>query len=529
MNWDILQQGIAQAVVICHNEEDCPSTMSISSKFTMLVTVLVALILGAAGYVRYRVERGERARDARSVSDGLAQVLKVSAESVLPDHGRLGQLSDLVERHNRAGRAVVFYGTDARALAPAPSEEDPVEYPPVRRVMERNAGEQEWLDQADTAIYLVRLPLVRGDKVAGGLELRTDVGAMLDVHWSALGLIVSGGLLLSVALAVGVYARRSIRRPIVQLMDGMDHVIKGDLSHTLPMDRTDEIGHIAFRFNEMTAQLRAAQEEIRQNGQARLQLEQRLGQSEKLATIGQLSAEIAHEVGTPLNVIGGRARELSKKARDASQVEKNSRIIAEQAERITKIIQQLLNLARAPVRRRARVDVGALIQDTLVFLDGQLSAAKITVKTQLIDLSPRPWGDADGLQQVLLNILLNAIQAMESGGLLTIAMRTEERRKSGLDLSPPEEYLAIIISDTGPGIPLELRQRVFEPFFSTKGRGEGTGLGLTVAFGIINEHDGWIEVDQATPQGATFRIFLPTSGAGDLGQETPAASGGGVH
>ena len=119
-------------------------------------------------------------------------------------------------------------------------------------------------------------------------------------------------------------------------------------------------------------------------------------------------------------------------------------------------------------------------------------------------------GDEDGLQQVFINLILNAVQSMSEGGELEISSEVTHRRKGGLDLAPPEQFVSVAISDTGVGIPTELREQIFEPFYSTKDRGEGTGLGLTVVYGIVKEHDGWIEVEHGEQNGTTFRVHLPT-------------------
>jgi two-component system cell cycle sensor histidine kinase/response regulator CckA len=130
----------------------------------------------------------------------------------------------------------------------------------------------------------------------------------------------------------------------------------------------------------------------------------------------------------------------------------------------------------------------------------------VVVRELAADL-PLVVGDPDGLQQVVLNLLLNAIQAMPQGGRLTIRGAGEHRRKGGLDLAPPQHYAVITIEDTGEGIDADARAKIFDPFYSTKS--DGTGLGLTVVHGIVKQHDGWIEVDAAQPRGTAFRVYLP--------------------
>jgi signal transduction histidine kinase len=255
---------------------------------------------------------------------------------------------------------------------------------------------------------------------------------------------------------------------------------------------------------------------------AKLALEARLRHSEKLATIGQLAAGIAHEVGTPLNVIGGRARAMEKKAQDREEVAKNAGIIAAQTQRITKIIQQLLDYARRPQTLRTRVNLHRVATVCLEFLEHQLSTSRVEAKLEAFvtdgdgaPSSPLVLGDADQLQQVCLNLCLNAVQAMESGGQLVLGTRALIRRRPGLDAAAPGRYAVLEVADSGVGIPEADRERIFEPFYSTKPASPdskgGTGLGLAVSGGIVKDHDGWIEIDSRPGGGSIFRVFLPAA------------------
>ena len=486
--------------------------MSIAKKVTLVVTVLAALLLAITNYTVREQRHAEVLQRVRAEARMLANVIRIPVEAAMSDYGRMGAIEDLISKLRPV--QVTFYGLDARAIAPVPTEEEPVVSHRARRVIEHNAAAEELVSTR----YAYRVPLhdQQSGKVAGVLELRFDLEAIAGPEWDATALLVAAGLLLAIALGVGVYLRKTVGDPINKLMVGMDHVIRGDLTHALPLDRNDEIGRIAYRFNEMTAQLRDAQKEIRGTAETRIRLQQRLRQSEKLATVGQLSAEIAHEVGTPLNVIAVRARSLLKKANKPDVVTKNSAIIADQAERITKIIQQMLDLSRARIIRRTEVDLVSIVGDATALLEYQMERAGITLKPVdvAVDL-PAVVGDADGLQQVFINLVHNAVQAMADGGEMTVRVGVEHRRKGGLDLAPPEQYVVVSVADTGVGISEEVREKIFEPFFSTKRHGDGTGLGLTVVLGIVKEHDGWIDVAAVEPRGAEFRVYLPANGPDD--------------
>jgi len=311
------------------------------------------------------------------------------------------------------------------------------------------------------------------------------------------------------ALAVYVMLMRRVATPLRRLVEAIDGVSKGDLSRAVLPERDDEIGSLAGRFNAMMNYLREAREKAARATAARVATEAHLRHAEKLATVGQMAAEIAHEVGTPLNVIGGRARTLARRATEPAEVEKNAEIISTQVDRITKIISQVLDYSRKNRPSTSQVDVEKTVRDTLEFVEQSLRQHRIEVSLACgPDLPPVP-GDADEIQQVCLNLIMNAVQAMPDGGTLDISLEQVIRRKEGLDLSPPSPYLMMSFADTGPGVPKDDRARIFDAFFTTKDKGEGSGLGLPVSHGIIKDHDGWMEVGDRPESGAVFRVYLP--------------------
>lgn len=346
--------------------------------------------------------------------------------------------------------------------------------------------------------------------------------AMLEIEKPAEALVSNGEdlsratvlvvlIVLVTTVMVGALARRLVSRPITKLLRGIDDVAKGDLSHVILSERDDEIGAIATRFNEMTYSLRESRAETQRQNDEKLHLEQRLGQTEKLATIGQLAAEIAHEVGTPLNVIAGRARSIQKKSKDPEAVEKNAEIVAEQTARITRIIQRLLDFTRRKVGspERAVVNLNELATKTVELLQGQISTAKVKTRVERADDLPTVAGDSDRLQQVLINLLLNAVQAMPEGGALVVETKIVRRTRPGLEANADQAFVSCAVSDTGIGIPPAIKEKIFDPFYTTKEGSGGTGLGLAVCSGIVKEHDGWIEVDDHPGGGTVFRVYLP--------------------
>jgi signal transduction histidine kinase len=467
--------------------------------------------LALYGFVALRrtdAERRERfVEDARSFASGLRASIEQTGAAAALD--RAGALSRELSRAERRSR-VSLYGVGAAGSPEAAARLATLVDAGLAQLATESGG---WL--------IITLPLRRPDPVApdgftvlGALEVSRSLDE-LDAAERA-DLLHTLPLLLAIVVLVVtvviVATRTVVTSPIAKLLSGIDDVARGDLSRVLLREREDEIGALAARFNDMTFSLRESRAETERQNDAKLRLEERLFQTEKLATIGQLAAEIAHEVGTPLNVIAGRARTMAKKADDRDAVSRNADIIAEQAARITRIIQRLLDMARRKVGEveDAQVNLDQLAATTMEFLEGKFAAARVSRTLVRTEGLPPVKGNADQLQQVLLNLLLNAIEAMPDGGAVRVETHLVTRRRPGLEVAPEQPTMVLEVVDTGSGIPPDQRERVFEPFYTSKAGRGGTGLGLSVSHGIVKEHDGWIEIDGGPGGvGTVVRVCLP--------------------
>jgi PAS domain S-box-containing protein len=228
----------------------------------------------------------------------------------------------------------------------------------------------------------------------------------------------------------------------------------------------------------------------------RKRLEMQLRRAERLAELGTLASGMAHEIGTPMNVILGRAEYLLQRAADDG-MKKGLTTIITQVERITKVMKQLLAFARRRTPEWRTIDLGEIVDDSLEMFEERIAQSRITIdKTCESSLFP-VRADRDQLIQVLINLVMNSIHAMPEGGQLRLSLAREG------------SHVCLGLSDTGHGMPEEIRLKVFEPFFTTKDFGKGTGLGLTVVKGIIEEHGGTIDVESIVDKGTTFWIRLP--------------------
>lgn len=223
---------------------------------------------------------------------------------------------------------------------------------------------------------------------------------------------------------------------------------------------------------------------------------EQLRQTERLAELGTLASGMAHEIGTPMNVILGRAEYLMRRTEDG-QTKKGLETIVTQVERITKIMNQLLTFARRRPSERRPMDLGQTIQDCLEVLRERMANHHIQVKTEFEPSIGPIHADPDHMSQVFLNLFINAIHAMPEGGTL------------GINLAVDGSQVRLEVSDSGCGIPKNDLPKIFDPFFTTKEAGKGTGLGLTVVHGIMQEHGGLIEVASELGHGTTFTLTLP--------------------
>jgi PAS domain S-box-containing protein len=229
----------------------------------------------------------------------------------------------------------------------------------------------------------------------------------------------------------------------------------------------------------------------------RTRLEEQLRRTERVAELGTLAGGMAHEIGTPMNVILGRAEYLLDRVSE-EPVKQGLKTIITQVERITRVMNQLLSFARRKPLQAGPVDLRQIIENSLEMFQERLSRQRVQVLTEINAECPPAQADSDQMNQVLINLMMNAIQAMPEGGTLHIG------------LHPDGNIVKCTVADTGHGMRKDVVAKIFEPFFTTKEFGKGTGLGLTVVKGIIEEHHGSIAVETEEGKGTAFTILLPT-------------------
>ena len=352
-----------------------------------------------------------------------------------------------------------------------------------------------------------------------------------------------GSLSLLLVLLLSLTVRSELTRPLLRLVTGVDEVTRGDYTGAILRERNDEVGLLADRFNEMTRSLRQAREEILAGVDAKLQLEQRLRHSDKLATIGQLAAGIAHEVGTPLNVIGGRARVAARQGRRSASrhQERRDHRHAGRAHHQDHPAAPRLCAPQGPGAWAGRPR--RCLRHHPRFLEHQLQTRGVAAAVQPYALQAGIVADPTGSEggasadrgvaraQPACRLGRRGSAAAgvpepvherdpgyAEGGRLGLQLQDLVRKRPGLDRASPGAYVMLSRRRHRVGIDEEHLGRIFEPFYSTKNadsdpeRSGGSGLGLSVSAGIVKDHDGWIECERRAPNqggGTIFRVFLP--------------------
>ncbi|MBS1152902.1 MAG: sensor histidine kinase [Myxococcaceae bacterium] len=299
--------------------------------------------------------------------------------------------------------------------------------------------------------------------------------------------------LMSVTLIAAVYFSRRVTAPLRTLELTMARVSKGDFTVAVEVTSQNEIGAVATAFNEMTKELGKRNDELERKNAL-------LVQSEKLSAIGELSAGLAHEVKNPMVGIVGFAQ-LGKESADLDEAKEYFGLIDNDAQRANSILQRLLEFARPPDVERERLEIRGVVDGAVKLVAHQLQLQGVRIETRYAEGLPDIIGNGNQLRQVLVNLMMNAGQAMEQS----------KEKKLYVEASGADWTVLVSVKDTGPGMAPDVRKRLFEPFFTTKPRGKGTGLGLSISRSIIEEHKGELRVESEIGAGATFVIRLPAA------------------
>jgi signal transduction histidine kinase len=475
--------------------------MKLAAKLTISLSAFALLLFGATGIWQLRAEEEELRRTAQRESLLLARSLQVAFENALRDRQIEDVDETLVTLSSVDPSVAIFVFDEDGILVGASHGARPSAS--TQKASERARGAHGPLVEftEDKSPNILRVALRLRDEVPerpSSIVLERPLTTLEeDLQETRLSILLAvAGFIACVAALTWLLARRYVGRPLGTLVGDMKRVRSGNLQIGVHTGSHDEVGEVQREFQRLVKDLELAQARGDQEFEARQNLERHLQNADKLITLGQLSAVMAHEIGSPLQVLEGRARAMKKHADDPHATRRTADILVEQTERITRIVGQLLSLTRRKAPVRKWLDANEPLQGVVALLEVEARNKNIQISTSQI-LPTDVFADADQLQQVFLNLIRNALESAPAGSTVSVTMHGEP------------SSLAFDIHDQGPGISEGVRERLFEPFFTTKAASGGHGLGLSVVKSIVQEHGGSVAFLDGIPRGCTVRVQIP--------------------
>lgn len=510
---------------------------NLTTRLILLLALALMVITGINDYTRLVREREQLVmqtrEDERIFAETLALAVRYNLRRGRTTEELEGLLEEIVARPGLV--AVVIYDPDAGVVARtlAAGSEAPTPDDLVRGSLAQREAVSSMADSPSGRILRYVQPFRWPGGRTGAIEVQQTLREMERQFRRAVRTtIISRLLVLALfVLSIVILTRWNIARPIRALVAASRAVGRGDLNQRIPVPRQDEIGELAVEFNRMAENLQVANAELVRQAEERLRLEQEVQQTQKLATVGMLAAEVAHEIGTPLNVISGRAEVLDRVVPRDHPERRNLDVILGQAERIKGIIRALLDYTR-PRRPTLRPEPILPIVGRVASLLMERSQRRgVRLHLELPIGLPPVMADPEHLQQVFLNLVLNALDATEKGGTVRITAGPDpdlpsDGRAGILRGKADAPTLSIHVVDNGKGLSADDLNHVFEPFFSTKGRGQGTGLGLPIAEEIVRAHRGEIEMLSIPGKGSEVIVRIPLADASPVPTTQEAAEHG---
>lgn len=475
--------------------------MTLAARMTLTIGTSALLLFGGGGLMQLSREERDLRRVARSEALLLGRSLQTAFENALRDR----QIEDVTETLGALSRVdpsvAIFVYDEEGQLVGASRNVRPS--PDTVRIESQARGQTEPVIEfkPDDEPTVLRLGLRLRDETPEGasaivlekplLELQRDLQATQgDIWLTALAFVCT------VAGLTWFLTRRYVGSPLARMVTNMRRVRAGDLRIAPAVRKADEVGDTQQEFDLLVRDLEAARVRADHEFEVRRRMERGMEHADKLITLGQLSAVMAHEIGSPLQILHGRARALLKHAEDVDATCRTAHLLVEQTERITRIVGQMLSITRRRAPLRTRVDADGCIRGVIALLE--LEARRRGVALQLESTGGTElFADADQLQQVALNLCRNALDAAPRES--TVSVR----------LAGDSERLVIEVQDAGPGISEEALPHLFEAFFTTKADAGGSGLGLSVVKSIVQEHRGQVEFAASSRAGCTVRVTLP--------------------
>ncbi len=482
--------------------------MRIAFKFVLTIIVVLIVLRAVEGAVTVRRETLRLEETIQRDALFLGRILSTSLQNAWQEDGR-EQAMAMIDAFNLEEHPVQISWVPTEGPDGLESRLDAESLAKLRRdemvsLRERRPrrGEVQYfyipldVPEADGAIQLAELLEERSRYIwhawvrevfAGSVVVLAGAGAML-----VLGFVVIG-------------------RPLNHLRARIRAIGDGDLTERISLRGHDELTTLADGLNDMCAKLSASRERELEETEKRVQAIEQMRHMDRLTTIGRLASGVAHELGTPLNVISGRAGMIMDGTvpADSGRLHDVAATIRAQAERMTSIIQRLLDFARHRPPRRVTANGVDIVRQAVELVDCLGYSATVHIETEAAISTLNAEMDPMQMQQVMTNLLDNALQAMPRGGVVQVHIRSAASCPPARADAHEGRFLQIAVKDDGVGIDREHLDSIFDPFFTTKDVGQGTGLGLSITYGIVHEHGGWIDVESEAGKGSCFTVYIP--------------------
>ncbi|CAG35770.1 sensor histidine kinase [Desulfotalea psychrophila] len=469
----------------------------------------VLLLIGADSYLRFRAAIAQyetdmitsAIQDGKSISGMISHVWRESGEE---------KAIELIHDASEAGgidiRWVWFDSLAEDALANLKKEAQ------LENLLADNIVSVKMRNKNGATHRYTYVPVDVSPGRKGALELNQTLFFLQHYSRNLLlhALIMAGLFALISGIILYIIINRNIRMPLGKLMAQARRIGNGEITAYEQIVGEGEFAKMSTVMNDMCSRLLIAKEKIGFEHDARLRTLDQLRHTERLSTFGLLAAEIAHELGTPLNVVDGRAKMIIREELNPQEIKECATIIKSQSERMAVIIRQLLEFTRCPKQKASNTNVGLLVKQIIQLLHPMGNKQAVSFELDSLEKSECTlYCDATQIQQVLINLLMNSVQAMPSGGKIYISLTNPILPLFENEDGREQKYLKIRIRDEGEGISKDDLAHIFTPFFTTKGLGTGTGLGLSIAHGMVEEHGGWIDVKSEADNGSCFSVYLP--------------------
>ncbi|WAK00461.1 sensor histidine kinase [Methylobacter sp. YRD-M1] len=486
--------------------------MSIIYKLTFSLFALTLIVFGIYGTYQLRTESQDLRDDVEQETRVLIHSLLVSVENALRDQQTedVQELLQQIEHFKPSIDVRIYIQNRSVIRSGAESLVWPEE---VKRALYQAAldGEtkQFYFPTNDPDFLVMSLPFNKASTAkSGNLAVVRSLQKMKEdlsktktyILWSFFSLI------LFITLLCFFLGQVYISRPLQELRQAMLAFRNSrEPPEPLPVTGSDELSSVRQEFNRMTAELFSAYRRLDTETQQRRQLQRALQNADKMITIGQLSAGLAHEIGSPLQIINGRARALAGGGEDLKEMQRIANILVDQTDRITRIVQRLLEFAPRPSSEPVLCDVIRAVAEVIDMLGFEARRQGVTMTFTHTETLPLLLVNKDGIQQIVLNLLSNALAAIIDTGSITVDLSHD----SIVYADNKIPALRLTVSDTGTGIAPEHLPYLFEPYFTTRSKQGGTGLGLAVVKTLITEMGGSVVAETEFGKGSQFIVHLP--------------------